>query len=156
MKRILTWVLVLLLVGVGLKACIKQDIPEVYPQINPETELKNIDYPSGNKNVLIDGVDYLQSQAPIGQYGGELVISTIGEGPKTFNPCNTKDATSSAMAGILYDGLLTTDPRTGQVIPQLAKSFQVKGNEYTIHLRKGLKWTDGTPISFDDVLYKYW
>ena len=107
MKRILTWVFVFLLIGAGLKACIKQDIPEVYPQTNPETELKNIKYPSANKNITIDGVDYLQSQAPLGKFGGKLVVSTIGEGPKTFNPCNTKDATSSAMAGLLYDGLLT-------------------------------------------------
>ena len=156
MKRILTWVFVFLLIGVGLKACIKQDIPEVYPQTNPETELKNIKYPSANKNITIDGVDYLQSQAPLGKFGGELVVSTIGEGPKTFNPCNTKDATSSAMAGLLYDGLLTTEPKTGRIIPLLAKNYEVNGNEYTIYLRKGLKWTDGTPITIDDVLYTYW
>lgn len=156
MKRILTWAIVLLLIGVGLKSCIKQDIPEVYPQTNPESELKNIDYPSGNKNLTLNGIDYLQSQAPIGNFGGELVVSTIGEGPKTFNPCNTKDATSSAMAGILYDGLLTTDPVSGKVIPLLAKSFEINGNEYIIHLRKGIKWTDGTPITVDDVLYTYW
>lgn len=156
MKRILTWVFVFLLIGAGLKACIKQDIPEVYPQTNPETELKNIKYPSASKNITIDGVDYLQSQAPLGKFGGELVVSTIGEGPKTFNPCNTKDATSSAMAGLLYDGLLTTEPKTGRIIPLLAKNYEVNGNEYTIYLRKGLKWTDGTPISIDDVLYTYW
>lgn len=156
MKRILTWVCVFLLIGAGLKACIKQDIPEVYPQTNPETELKNIKYPSASKNITIDGVDYLQSQAPLGKFGGELVVSTIGEGPKTFNPCNTKDATSSAMAGLLYDGLLTTEPKTGRIIPLLAKNYEVNGNEYTIYLRKGLKWTDGTPITIDDVLYTYW
>ena len=121
--------------------------------------LKNEDAvasPVRNKNITIDGIDYLQSQAPVGNYGGELVVTTIGEGPKTFNPCNTKDATSSTMAGILYDGLLTTNPRTGKVEPLLAKSFEVRGNEYTIKLRKGLKWTDGNPITVDDVLYTYW
>ena len=63
----------------------------------------------------INGIDYLQSQAETGKYGGNLIISTIGEGPKTFNPCNTKDATSASMAGILYDGLLTTHPMTATV-----------------------------------------
>ena len=108
-----------------------------------------------DKNVTINGVDYLQSQAPIGTFGGELVISTIGEGPKTFNPCNSKDNTSSSMAGLMYDGLVTTDPRTGEVIPQLAKSFSIDGNEYTINLRHGIKWSDGKPITADDVIYTY-
>ncbi len=157
MKRVLYIIFLIILLGIVLKSCIKQDIPPSYKQqtITNSTNT-NVAYPSENKNVTINGVDYLQSQAPIGNFGGELVVSTIGEGPKTFNPCNTKDATSSTMAGILYDGLLTTDAHTGKVIPLLAKSYEVKGNEYTIHLRKGLKWTDGTPISVDDVLYTYW
>lgn len=135
---------------------IKKDIPESYDSVSINQTNTPIVYPSANKNVTLEGVDYLQSQAPIGNFGGELIVSTIGEGPKTFNPCNTKDSTSSSMAGVMYDGLLTTNPRTGNVEPLLAKSYEVRGNEYTIHLRKGLRWTDGTPITVDDVLYTYW
>ena len=137
------------------KILIKKDIPETYSQSIPSGEVQDTVYPAKNKTVTIDEVEYLQSQAPIGIFGGEIVISTIGEGPKTFNPCNTKDATSSSMAGLLYDGLLSTDARTGEVVPQLAKSFEIKGNDYTITLRKGLKWTDGEPITADDVIYTY-
>ena len=59
------------------------------------------------------------------------------------------------MAGMMYDGLLTTDAGTGEVIPQLAKSFTIDGNDYIIHLRKGLQWTDGKPITADDIIYTY-
>lgn len=156
MKRIFTWFFIFLLLCICLKACIRQDIPDVYEYSNYVDSLKSLDFPVKNKNVTINGIDYLQSQAPVGKFGGELILSTIGEGPKTFNPCNTKDATSSSMAGLMFDGLLTTDARTGEVVPQLAKSFEVNGNEYLIHLRKGIKWSDGTPISVDDVLYTYW
>lgn len=156
MKRIFSGIFVLVFVGLLGKACIKQDIPESYSSKSITNTEKKIAYPAANKNITIDSIDFLQSQAPVGKFGGELVVSTIGEGPKTFNPCNTKDATSSSMAGLLYDGLLTTNPRTGEVEPLLAKSFSVKGNEYTIKLRKGLKWTDGKPITVDDVLYTYW
>ena len=117
--------------------------------------MQEIVYPAKEKNVTINCVDYLQSQAPVGYFGGELIISTIGEGPKTFNPCNTKDSTSSSMAGLMYDGLVTTNPRTGEVEPQLAKSFTVDGNDYLIHLRRGIQWTDGKPITADDVMYTY-
>jgi len=156
MKKIITAIVIILILGICLRACIKKDIPEEYPLITATENLENISYPAKNKNKMINGIDYLQSQAPIGNFGGELIISTIGEGPKTFNPCNTKDATSSTMAGIMYDSLLTTNPVTGEVEPLLAKSYSVNGCEYTINLRKGLKWSDGTPISVDDVLYTYW
>ena len=155
MKRILSLIIIFLVLGFVLKACIKRDTPESEFVQNENVQNITFDYPLENKNVNINGVDYLQSQAPIGIFGGEIIISSIGEGPKTFNPCNTKDATSASMAGILYDGLLTTDPVSGNVKPQLAKSFSINGNDYTINLRKGIKWTDGKPITADDVIYTY-
>ena len=156
MKKIFTIIIVVLIMGMCLKSCIRRDIPESYSEVALSENVQNIDYPTSNKNLTINGVDYLQSQAPVGNFGGELVISTIGEGPKTFNPCETKDATSSSMAGLMYDGLLTTDARTGEVVPLLAKGYDVKDNEYTIYLRKGLQWSDGKPITVEDVLYSYW
>ena len=155
MKRILVFIFILILLGIFLKACIKKDVPFVLPNKMVQHDLKEINYSSDEKNVTINGVDYLQSQAPIGKFGGELVISTIGEGPKTFNPCNTKDVTSSSMAGLMYDGLVTTNPRTGNVEPLLAKTFEINGNDYIIHLRRGIKWTDGNLITADDVMYTY-
>ena len=155
MKRILIVIFVLLILGVLLKACLRQDIPYVLPEKIVKHDLQEIVYPAKEKNVTINCVDYLQSQAPVGYFGGELIFSTIGEGPKTFNPCNTKDSTSSSMAGLMYDGLVTTNPRTGEVEPQLAKSFTVDGNDYLIHLRRGIQWTDGKPITADDVMYTY-
>ena len=155
MKRIWGIIFLILIVGLFLKACIRADIPEQYSDNVINADIKEIVYPAKERNVIINGIDYLQSQAPVGKFGGELVISTIGEGPKTFNPCNTKDATSSSMAGMLYDGLVTTNPRTGEVQPLLAKSFEINGNDYIIHLRKGIKWTDGKLITADDVIYTY-
>ena len=154
MKRIFSIVVLILILGLCLKACIRADKPENIELQTVENESGIIQYPAQEKNVTINGVDYLQSQAPVGKFGGRLVLSTIGE-PKTFNPCNTKDATSSSMAGMLYDGLVGTNPRTGQVQPQLAKSFEINGNDYVINLRRGVKWSDGRPITADDVIYTY-
>ena len=155
MKKLLLLIFVLLFVGLFLKPVLRKDLPETYSKNIQSSEITNIKYPQKAKTVELNGVEYMQSQAPAGNFGGEIVISTIGEGPKTFNPCNTKDATSASMAGIMYDGLLTTDPKTGDVIPQMAKSYKIDGNNYIITLRKGLKWTDGKPITVDDVLYTY-
>ncbi|MBQ1612375.1 MAG: ABC transporter substrate-binding protein, partial [Alphaproteobacteria bacterium] len=112
------------------------------------------DYPS-QITVTKNGVDFLESQAPVGKFGGTLISSTIGEGPKTFNPFNSKDNVSSTMSEIMYDGLLSTHPITGQPIPKLAKDFSVNGNDYIIRLRRGLKWSDGKPITADDVVFTW-
>lgn len=156
MKRIIFWLIILFLVVWGLKSCLHADINDVEIQAVPTIDNEQrITPPSPQKNVTIDGVDYLQSQAPVGKFGGTLVASTIGEGPKTFNPFNSRDNISSQMSDIMYDGLLTTNPYTGEVIPKLAKSFEVNGTEYLIKLRKGLKWSDGKPITADDVVFTW-
>lgn len=149
--------MVILLVALLFKGCLVKDVPEPKQLTNTHSnQVEQIKYPTP-KNITIDGIDYLQSQAPIGKFGGELIASTIGEGPKTFNPFNCKDNISALMAGFLYDGLLSTDPITGQPIPKLAKSFSISedGKTYTIKLRKGIKWSDGKPITADDVVFTW-
>lgn len=147
----------LFLIALTCKACLVKDVPSKKKTFTQEqSQLTTIKYPSP-KNVTIKGTDYLESQAPIGTFGGELVSSTIGEGPKTFNPFNCKDNISALMSGIMYDGLLSSDPMTGQPTPKLAKSFSISsdGTTYTIKLRHGIKWSDGKPITADDVVFTW-
>lgn len=147
----------LFLIALTCKACLVKDVPPKKKTFTQEqSQLTTIKYPSP-KNVTIKGTDYLESQAPIGTFGGELVSSTIGEGPKTFNPFNCKDNISALMSGVMYDGLLSSDPMTGQPTPKLAKSFSISpdGTIYTIKLRHGIKWSDGKPITADDVVFTW-
>ena len=158
MKKILYTITIIIFALLALKSCINVDIPETTAtKINAASSSIQVKFPPAAKTVTIDGVDYLQSQAPIGKFGGALVSSTIGEGPKTFNPFNTKDATSATMADTMYDGLVTTKADTGEVIPKLAKSFEISpdGKVYTINLRSGIKWSDGKPITADDVVFTW-
>ncbi len=99
----------------------------------------------------------MQSQLPIGKFGGTFFTSTLGEGPQTFNPFNSKDALSSEIGDLLFDGLTMTDANTGEVIPKLAKSFEISdnGKKYIIHLRHGVKWSDGKTLNADDVFYTW-
>lgn len=158
MKKVFYVVLVVIFVLFILKSCIHADIPE-YCIIKKavQEKLKPVKFPPSPKTVTINGIDYLQSQAPVGNFGGVLVASIIGEGPKTFNPFNTKDATSAAMAEMMFDGLVSGRPDNGEVIPKLAKSFEISsdGKTYTFHLRHGIKWSDGKPITADDVIFSW-
>ena len=107
-------------------------------------------------NKTINGIDYLESRLPVGIFGGVYTSSVMGE-PKTFNPYNANDATSAQLSEIMYDGLVQTDPVDGKVIPKLAKSFEIKDDKktYIIHLRKGIKWSDGKEITSKDVYFTY-
>ena len=156
MKKWVYVVLVLVFCALFLKACVHRDYPEV-EQIKStvQNDVQYVHFPPSQKTVTIDDVEYLQSQAPVGKFGGELKASTIGEGPKTFNPFNSKDNISSLLSEVMYDGLLSTDAETGEPIPKLAKSFEIIGNDYIIHLRKGAKWSDGKEITADDVVFTW-
>lgn len=161
MKKVWTVVFIIVIISLLGLCLIKKDTKNSIFTIDTSNVKENplaveIDgnYPMP-KTVTIDGVDYLQSQAPVGKFGGKFVTSTIGEGPKTFNPFTSTDATSSAMADMMFDGLFSSNPMNAEVVPKLAKSVEVKGNNYIVHLRKGLKWSDGKPITADDVMFTW-
>ena len=81
MRRVFSYLFIIFVIFILGCVLIKRDIPEEYNVTQISSSDENIIYPAKNKNVTIDGIDFLQSHAPIGNYGGELVISTIGEGP---------------------------------------------------------------------------
>ena len=107
--------------------------------------------------IFYEGRDYKMSRSKPGKYGGQIVVSTIGEGPKTFNPWVSKDATSTEIGALMYDSLFNTDPDTGEVIPALAKEYSVSSDKmtYKVTLRRGIKWTDGKEITADDVVFTW-
>ncbi len=89
-------------------------------------------------DIMVENADYLE----IGVYGGELKTST---------------STSSWTAGkIIEEGLFrfTTE---GTVEPNVAKGYDVNEDAtvYTIHLREGMKWSDGQPFTAEDCVWFY-
>ncbi|PHM44707.1 ABC transporter substrate-binding protein [Xenorhabdus miraniensis] len=54
-----------------------------------------------------------------------------------------------------FDGLVYTD-RKGNIEPRLAESWETKDNKtWVFHLRKGAKWSDGSPITAHDVVFSW-
>ncbi|MBQ2645560.1 ABC transporter substrate-binding protein [bacterium] len=157
MKKLGKIVLILLIVSIILTSCFsidrkKENIKEQIIQ-NKKYDLTYIQPISIHQN----GRDFLQSELPIGNFGGEFITSTIGEGPKTFNPWTAKDNTSTEICALMFDSLLTTDVNTGEVKPNMAKSIEISPDKkhYKITLRKGLKWSDGKEITSDDILFTW-
>lgn len=159
MKKILYIVLLLFFLIFILKGCLKQDKGyDELPKFSDARPLDILEYNlSPSETKTINGVDFMVSRGEVGKFGGDFVVSTIGEGPKTFNPFNTNDATSAQLSEIMYDGLLTTDAYTGDVALKMAKKFEVLPDKisYIVELRHGLKWSDGHKITADDVVFTY-
>ncbi|MBN3039888.1 MAG: ABC transporter substrate-binding protein [Candidatus Omnitrophica bacterium] len=90
------------------------------------------------------------------KYGGQLVLSTIAD-PKSFNPIVSKEANVSAIMGLIFEGLTTTNAVTTDVEPHLAKSWQISedGYTYTFFLREDVKWFDGKEFTSDDVVFTF-
>lgn len=157
-SKILKYIILLIVLIFTLKACLVVDKDSEVKSENiqkTDTVLIQKSKPPF-ETVYKNGVDYLISRGEVGKYGGEFRSSVIGEGPKTFNPWESKDNTSSTLSGIMFDGLVSTDAYTGEVVPKLAKSVDIKNNlEYTVHLRRGLKWSDGKPLTADDVIFTW-
>lgn len=87
--------------------------------------------------------------------GDSLVEGTIGEA-STLIPLLATDASSHAVAGQIYNGLVKYDKNLN-IVGDLAKSFDISADGLTItfHLREGVKWHDGAPFTSRDVLYTY-
>jgi peptide/nickel transport system substrate-binding protein len=84
----------------------------------------------------------------------QVVLSILSD-PKTFN--YVLSAESPNIFGLTYEGLVKENPLTGEVEPALAESWEVSPDNLRIifTLREGLKWSDGKPLTVDDVIFSY-
>jgi peptide/nickel transport system substrate-binding protein len=85
---------------------------------------------------------------------GRLVLSTFSD-PKTFNPITADEESSREIYRLLFSPLLGDDPNTEEVTPGLADRWtnSPDGKTWTFHLRKNLHWSDGAPLTADDVVF---
>ena len=76
---------------------------------------------------------------------------------KTFNPILIQDAYSGIAIGFTLTGLITENAITKQLEPELAEKweFQQDGKQLIFTMRPNLKWSDGQPLTVDDVLFTY-
>jgi len=92
----------------------------------------------------------------IGHPGGRLVVALRAE-PKTLNPLIAADAPSREVIGTMQADLVHINRATQLTEPALAKSWKISsdGLQYTLVLRRGLKFSDGYPLDVDDVLFTF-
>jgi peptide/nickel transport system substrate-binding protein len=92
----------------------------------------------------------------VGRYGGRFVLGETNN-PRTFNAMMANETSSSDITDRLFGFLVDYNLATQQYEPALAKSWEVApdGVTWTFHLRKGAAFTDGHPITAEDVLFSF-
>lgn len=108
--------------------------------------------PVGEENDLWEMKDL-----SLGEVGGSIKYST-DRFPETFNNLLANSKASKDFTRIIMGaGLVAENPVNGRITPSLAKSWTVSedGLTYTFRLREGLKFSDGEPLTAEDVVFTY-
>lgn len=98
------------------------------------------------------GSYYLKDAAVEGGTYKEGIIGSF----TNANPLYASGQVDSAVSKLIFSSLFTYNERN-ELVGDLADSYVVnpKNDVYTVTLRQGIKWHDGTPFTSEDVLFTY-
>jgi peptide/nickel transport system substrate-binding protein len=99
---------------------------------------------------------YVIEAPSVGRHGGRFVLGSI-QAPRSFNATMANEQSSNEIVERAFARLTDYDNVAQRVIPSLAKSWEMSadGLTWTFHLRKGAKFSDGHPITAEDVLFSF-
>jgi peptide/nickel transport system substrate-binding protein len=89
--------------------------------------------------------------------GGNLVYERQAA-TQTTDPLNPRNGNGDIFAyNLIYSGLVRSDPtgQTNKIVPSLSDHWTVSpdGKTYTFHLRPGIKFSNGQPVTSEDVAW---
>jgi peptide/nickel transport system substrate-binding protein len=89
-----------------------------------------------------------------GKKGG-VFTQAITTAPQSFNFYSVIDGATQTVLNNVFDRLLTLNPYTNKIYANLVESwgFSDDGLQLSMKLRDGIKWSDGTPFTVDDVIF---
>lgn len=96
----------------------------------------------------------LVTTGELGRYGGRFIV--IGNGsPGIFNPLMSNTVPSNELITQLFTRLTRVDGVTQELQPMLATRWEQSADEltWTFHLRSDAKFSDGHPLTADDVAF---
>ncbi len=81
----------------------------------------------------------------------------ISQEPQILDPFQFRDDNSTSLIYALHEPLFRISNNDIGYEPGLGESFEANGDNtvYTVHMRNGAKWADGSAITADDVVYSF-
>ena len=135
-----------LLVGLGIVLALAVvGLSQGYPSIPEDAVIVDL----GEDD---SGFGQLEAGTRGGRFSTALLIGT-----RSWNPITASDGGTAFCTGKMHRGLISIHPMTGVLMPELAKRWAISedGLTITFALREGLRWSDGTPFTADDVLFTF-
>lgn len=88
---------------------------------------------------------------------GDWLITRLPAEMDHLNPYTLSDAYAGALNSLIFDGLLDRDNETLEMKPNLAETWEISEDKltYTFHLREGLIFSDGKPLTAKDVKFSF-
>ncbi len=88
---------------------------------------------------------------------GDVLVGRLPAEMEHLNPLTATDAYASNINELIFDTLTDRDPQTLDSIPNLAESWTISEDhlQYTFILRKGVVFSDGQPLTVNDVKFSF-
>nr|WP_263326883.1 ABC transporter substrate-binding protein [Neobacillus sp. Marseille-Q6967] len=84
---------------------------------------------------------------------GDSIVIGISNAVGAINPINVRDSAAIQIASILFDPLLDVNENM-EFLPKLAESFETEDNQtFTIKIHPKANWTDGKPVTSEDIKF---
>lgn len=86
-----------------------------------------------------------------------ILVRDLMDSPPHLNPYTNTSAYAGGVYAYIFESLLTIDNTTLVPKPWIAESWEVSpdGLVYTFHIRNDVVWSDGIPMTADDVVYSF-
>ncbi len=83
----------------------------------------------------------------------DALVVMLPRDAEQLDPRFVSDPYGLRVSRLLFASLVTIDPRTLEVIPDLAESVTASSpTEFVVRLREGLQFSDGSPLDAEDVI----
>jgi peptide/nickel transport system substrate-binding protein len=108
------------------------------------------------ENVTLANPKVSKIAGRVGKEGGVLTLSVSPE-PRALGGLIADETPASVVLRMAFEGLAEINRLTGEIEPALAQSWEIGSNgcSLTFHLRRGVAWFDGEPLTADDVLFTF-
>ncbi|EOD00417.1 peptide-binding protein [Caldisalinibacter kiritimatiensis] len=155
LKKVFTLLLVFsLTVSLVLVGC-SNDTTKTDQKEATETEIENETGTESETENEAEKEESKKTNNPALKRGNILTVAQDDFDGK-FNPILSSSVYDSNIVALIFDGLITNDPK-GNPVPNVAKEWKISedGKTYTFYLREGVKFHDGHELTAEDVKFTF-